>query len=102
MASVQIDELLPGQQPQPQEERQRRPGGPLGEAAGVVGIGVLEDVGRVDAALQAQVEAEPDHAAGRGQRGEQFGPRLVVAGLGSPSRSFGISASLAMDRPLKG
>jgi hypothetical protein len=62
MAAVEFEELLAGQEAQP--ERERHPGRAevLGQPAGSFDEGFLDDVGRVDARLQPPVESQADHA----------------------------------------
>jgi hypothetical protein len=60
---VQPQQLLPGEEAQPEEERHRPLGQVLGQAVGGLQVGILDDVGGVDAALQPAVQAQGDHAA---------------------------------------
>ena len=55
-------ELLAGDQPQPEEERQRRLGEELVEPPARLDARLLHDVGRVDPSLDARVEPQPHHA----------------------------------------
>ena len=59
--AVQGLERLAGQEAEPEERGHGRLGQVFPRPAGDLEIGVLEDVGRVDAPLQPPVEAEPDH-----------------------------------------
>jgi hypothetical protein len=55
------DQPLAREEPQPQEERQRRVGGVFLEAPRHVEAGVLEHVGRVEPALQPAVQPHAHH-----------------------------------------
>jgi hypothetical protein len=58
---MDFQQPLPGDHPQPQEERHFWFAGLLGRWGGHVEIGFLQHVGRVDAALQTTIETQPDH-----------------------------------------
>ena len=55
-------QAMAGELPQPEEEGQRRLAQVVGQPAAGVEVGLLKDVGRIDAALDARVEAQLDHA----------------------------------------
>src|SRR5262249_4771635 len=79
--AVQVNQLLAGQPPQPQEERHTRVGGVLGKALHEDEKGFLEHVFGIEAALESAVPAEVDHppepfAVAR----EQLGQGLPIAG----------------------
>ena len=61
VAAMGIDQLLAGDVPQPEEERQRPVRQVIRKSLGGFEIGLLEDVRVVDAALELPVEAEADH-----------------------------------------
>jgi hypothetical protein len=58
---VHVDQSLPRQAAQPQEEWDRCLLRILGEAAGQVEERFLENVGRVNAAVQPPIEAQANH-----------------------------------------
>jgi hypothetical protein len=60
--AMDVHELLADFQPQPQEEGQARVGAVLGELAAHGQVGLLDDVGGIDAALEPSVHAQPDLA----------------------------------------
>jgi hypothetical protein len=89
--AVDVDELLDGQYPQPQEERHRRAGGVLRQPPCQDEVRLLEDVGGVDAGLEAAVEAQPDHPPEPVPvAGEQLGHRRVAA---PPGAADGLDAA---------
>ena len=71
--------------PQPEEERQLRLAGVLGELAGDLDEGLLEHVRVVDPARQPAAEPQVDHPLEPvAVRREQGAQRLLVAGGGPP------------------
>ncbi len=61
MLAMDVDQALAGEQAHPQEERNAGVSRVFADAAGHVHVGILEDVGRINAPLQAAVEAQHDH-----------------------------------------
>jgi hypothetical protein len=61
VVAVQEQQRLAGQEAEPEERGQGRPGEVLRGAAGDLEVGLLEDVGRVEPPPQPPVEAEADH-----------------------------------------
>ena len=59
--AVHPHEPLAGEEPQPEEERHVRLPGVLGQPGGGVDVGLLDDIGGIDPALQAAVEPQRDH-----------------------------------------
>ena len=85
--AVDGDELLPGDVPQPEEERELGVAGVVGEVLADLQEGVLEHVGRVHPALEAAVEPKPDHGPQPVPvAGEQVVGRLLVAGGRPPQQ----------------
>jgi hypothetical protein len=75
---------LAGDQAEPEEGGHPRVGGVLGGAAMDLKLGLLEDVGGVDAALEPAVQPQPDPAAQPGARaGEQLGEGVRVPDAGA-------------------
>jgi hypothetical protein len=77
-------ELPPGDEPDPQVERDPRVVQVVGQAPGDLEVCLLEDVGRIDPALEPAVEAELDHPPQpRAVLGERRRKRGRVPGAGA-------------------
>jgi hypothetical protein len=61
VVAVEGQQGLFGEEAEPEEGRHRGPRDVLAGATGDLEVGLLEDVGGIDAALGATVEAESDH-----------------------------------------
>ena len=58
---MQVDQLLAGQRTQSEVERQRRSASIFRESPGEIEVCLLEDIRRIEPAVQAAVEAQAHH-----------------------------------------
>ncbi len=97
---MHIDEPLPRQGPQPDVERHGRGGRVLGEAPGHLQVSVLEDVRRVDATVQAAIEAKSEHLAQAvAVACEQRGQSLLIALFRLPQEVGLVGRGCGHDQP---
>jgi hypothetical protein len=92
VVSVDPQEPLADDHPEPEEERQRGPARVPRQLLRQVDVRVLEHVRGVDPPLQPAVEPEPDHAPESGAiLREELGQDLLVPVGGAPDQVIDVS-----------